>query len=110
MTAERHPNSARFHEYLATIGDMHDLKQQDYGRDDDPFANVREIEKMGIPAWVGTVIRNNDKQVRLQKAVRDTMLTGAPQLSNEGVRDTLVDMAVYAVIGLVLFEEFESRV
>lgn len=88
---------------------MHDLKQQDYGRDSDPFANVRAIEEMGLPGWTGCVIRNNDKQKRLAKAVRDTLTVGSPQLANEGVRDTFLDQAVYSVIGLVLYEEWDGR-
>lgn len=36
----RHPNSARFHEILEELGALHDKKQMDYGRADDPFANI----------------------------------------------------------------------
>ena len=31
----------RFHEILAELGALHDKKAADYGRDDDPLANVR---------------------------------------------------------------------
>ena len=37
----RHLNSTRFHELLAQVGEIHDQKQKDYGREDDPFYNVR---------------------------------------------------------------------
>lgn len=87
---------------------MHDQKQGDYGKGDDPFANVRKSADMGIPGWCGAVLRMNDKQVRLQKAVLDTITEGAPNLKNEGVKDTLMDMAVYALIAYVLFEDWDD--
>lgn len=106
--SERHPSSARFHEVLAEVGRMHDAKQLDYGSDADPFANVRSTEELGVPAWVGVVMRLGDKRKRLVKAARDTITNGKPSLANEGVRDTLLDEAVYALIGLVLYEEWEA--
>ena len=62
----RHPNSGRFHELLAEAGRLHDKKQTDYGRTDDPFANVRASEEWGIDGWVGAMIRATDKVRRLQ--------------------------------------------
>ncbi len=37
----RHPLSERFHTTVAELAHLHDRKQADYGRDSDPFANVR---------------------------------------------------------------------
>jgi hypothetical protein len=97
-----HPSSARFHAILAELGALHTKKQGDYGRDDDPFANVRASEEWGIPAWVGAMIRLNDKVRRLQRfAQRGSLL-------NESAEDSLRDIAVYSVIALVLLEE-ETR-
>src|SRR5207245_10917894 len=45
----RHPNSARFHQILKELGELHDKKQADYGRGDDPFANVRASTEWGVP-------------------------------------------------------------
>ncbi len=78
---------------------MHDLKQKDYGRPDDPFANVRGSEDFGIEPWVGAVLRGNDKMRRLQIAAK------GGSLSNEGIEDSLLDLAVYSTIGLVLYRE-----
>ena len=47
---------ARFHALLAEIAELHDKKQQDYGRTADPFANVRATEEWGMPGWVGAMI------------------------------------------------------
>lgn len=95
----RNPKSARFHAILKELGDLHDRKQMDYGRPNDPFANVRATEAFGIPAWVGAAMRANDKMTRIQKFAQ------YETLANESVEDSLRDLAVYAVIGLVLFEE-----
>lgn len=95
----RHPNSQRFHEILTDLGALHDRKQADYGKGDDPFANVRSSEEWGIDGWKGAMIRLNDKVKRLQNyAVKGT-------LKNEGVVDSFQDIAVYAVIAQVLWEQ-----
>lgn len=95
----RHPSSERFHQILRELGELHDRKQADYGRANDPFANVRSTEEWGQPAWVGAMIRGTDKLRRLQK------VAAGGTLVNEGVEDSFKDLAVYAVIGLVLWEE-----
>lgn len=96
---DRHPNSARFHAILTELGELHDRKQQDYGRGDDPFANVRASEDWGVPAWVGAMVRANDKVRRLQSLVANG------KLINESAQDSLRDLAVYAIIALVLYEQ-----
>lgn len=97
-----HPASLRFHALLKELADLHDKKQEDYGRVHDPFANVRASEEWGVPAWVGAMVRATDKLRRLQRFAQRGFL------ANEGVDDSLRDLAVYAVIALVLYEE-QSR-
>lgn len=88
-----------FENILVQIKEMHDKKQEDYGREGDPFANVRASEDFGIPGWVGCMTRAHDKMVRLQKAARGGTMT------NESVEDSLLDLAVYSIIALVLRRE-----
>lgn len=95
----RHPSSERFHELLKEMGYLHDAKQADYGLDTDPFANVRASEGFGIPGWVGCMVRANDKVKRLQT------LAIKGELGNEAAVDAFMDLAVYALIGRILFEE-----
>ena len=78
---------------------MHDLKQKDYGVDDDPFRNVRNSADFGVSPWVGCMIRANDKMKRIQAFAQKG------ELANESVLDSLDDLAVYAVIARVLLEE-----
>ena len=91
--------SQRFHDILQELGELHDKKQQDYGTDADPFANVRGSLDWGITPWIGALLRATDKMRRLQKFAQ------VGELANEAVEDSFRDLAVYAVIGLVLFEE-----
>jgi len=95
----RHPLSQRFHDLLEEIGDLHDQKQRDYGVPEDPFANVRASSGFAIRPWVGAMVRANDKMKRLQKLA----VTG--ELANESAADSFKDLAVYALIGLILYEE-----
>ena len=89
----------RFIALLDDIEKLHAAKQADYGRDADPFANVRASEEWGVDPWVGALIRATDKVRRLQTyAVKRSLV-------NEGVEDSLMDLAVYALIALILFRE-----
>jgi hypothetical protein len=88
-----------FDQVLAELKAMHDKKQTDYGRTSDPFANVRASEDFGIAGWIGAMTRANDKMRRLQKFAAEG------NLANESVEDSLIDLAVYAIIGLILFRE-----
>jgi len=100
LKTNRHPSSQRFHDLLTEIGELHDRKQEDYGRGDDPFFNVRSSAlQWGVPVWAGALMRAGDKLARLQVyAQRGT-------LANEGARDSFMDLVVYGLIGLVLWEE-----
>lgn len=98
-TTLRHPSSQRFHDIIDELKALHDKKQADYGGPDDPFANVRAALDFGTSAWVGCMIRANDKMRRIQAAAKGS------ELKNEGVEDSLRDLAVYSIIGLILYQE-----
>src|SRR6266487_2578430 len=60
-TTRRRPGMGdpRFRAVLDELQAMHDRKSADYGRDEDPYANVRASEDWGIPGWVGALVREN---------------------------------------------------
>lgn len=89
----------RFHALLREIGKLHDKKQQDYGAEGDPFANVRASSNWGIAPWVGALCRLNDKVHRLQQYAKKGVL------ANESAKDSMMDIAVYALIAYILYEE-----
>lgn len=93
----------RFHALLKEIGALHDKKQEDYGTDEDPFANVRASSEWGIKPWVGAMNRAGDKVKRLKKYAKDG------RLANESARDSFLDNAVYTLIALILHDEEKSQ-
>ena len=97
-----HPHSQRFHEILKELGELHDQKSVGYGTSKDPLANVQSSTEWCVPAWVGAMIRANDKIRRLQSYAQKG------ELPFEAVEDAFRDLSVYAIIGLVLFEQDAS--
>ena len=89
-------------QYLAILDELRELhcrKAHDYGSDADPLANVRASAELGVAPWHGALLRAADKWFRLKRFVeRGT-------LANEGVEDTLKDMAAYLLIALRLYRE-----
>lgn len=85
--------------FIAILEEMlalHIKKGADYGTNKDIFANVRASEEFGVEGWKGAVLRANDKMSRLKAFC----VNG--RLQNEGVEDTLIDLANYIVIALAL--------
>jgi hypothetical protein len=96
MERRGHP---RFYELIEEICELHQKKNSDYARDDDPLSNFRASEAFGIPAWQAVLIRMSDKWSRIQE------LTKGKTPQNESLRDSLIDLAVYSLIDIVLLEE-----
>lgn len=93
---EYHPG---FVSTLQRMLDLHKKKIQDYGNAEDLLANLRGSIEFGFPPEVGVFLRMADKMHRLQAFARKG------KLANEGVDDTLIDIANYAVLALILIEE-----
>jgi hypothetical protein len=90
-------NNPEFEKVIDEIIAMHRRKGADYGTDQDFFANVSASGSWGIAPWIGAMMRANDKVVRLQSFAKGSTL------QNEGVEDSLLDIATYAVIALCLY-------
>lgn len=88
-----------FANVCAELAALQEKKGKDYGTGVDPLANLRSSEAFGIPSWVGSVMRGNDKMRRIQSFV----VNG--KLENEGIEDALMDLAVYAIHSLRLYRE-----
>ena len=92
-----------FDAVLKQMSDLHAKKGQDYGSGSDPYANVRASQEFGVPPWIGALIRLNDKITRLKSFIR------RGELANESAVDSIRDVAVYAVIMQVLYEEENGK-
>ncbi len=100
ITHEQRPGSLPFLELLEEVRQLHLSKSQDYGSESDPLANIRQgAEFVGIEPWRACLVRVADKVQRLKTYCR----TG--RLVHEGVRDTLLDLAAYSLLAIVLFDE-----
>jgi hypothetical protein len=98
-----HPSSRRFLELLDEMAELHRSKSRDYGSEEDPLANIRHgADYVDIEAWRGCMVRIADKVQRLRTYCK----TG--RLVHEGVRDTLLDLAAYSLLAIVLFEEGDA--
>lgn len=94
------PGSAQFLAVLDEIRELHLKKTLDYGQDDDALSNIRSsAEVVNVPAWSGCMIRISDKMHRIKSFFR------RGRVEFDGIEDTLLDIAAYAAIGLVLYRE-----
>ena len=90
----------KFYQLIDEITALHDKKNADYAAETDPLSNFRKAERFGIPAWKGVLVRMADKWSRLEE-----LASGVKTPQNESLRDSLIDLAVYALICVVLREE-----
>tara|TARA_B100001287_G_scaffold261627_1_gene250840 strand:+ start:371 stop:691 length:321 start_codon:yes stop_codon:yes gene_type:complete len=95
--------SERFYELLEEMKRTHNAKRHDYANTKDVFANFRTCELAGIPAWKGCCVRIGDKFSRIMGFAKKEKL----EVKDESIKDTLIDMANYALIALILYEESE---
>lgn len=89
----------RFHAILKQLGDLHNRKSADYGTDDDPLANYREVEDMGGEAWQSAIYRMADKWCRIKTYCR----TG--KLANESFEESLFENIAHNINALILWRE-----
>ncbi len=95
----------KFNALLAEMSAIRKAKNSDYGSDEDSLSNLRECESMGIPAWVGTIIRIGDKWSRLKQLTKK----GKAAVKNESIIDTLLDTANYCLLTIILLEERKKK-
>lgn len=97
------PGSREFLAVLDELRDLHLRKTLDYGVDEDALSNIRSsADVCNMPAWAGCVLRMMDKMHRIKAFFR----RGRTEF--DGVEDTLMDLACYAAIALVLYREEQS--
>jgi len=95
---KQRPGSLAFMDVLEELRAVHIKKSQDYGEPTDALANIRAgADVVGIEPWRGCIIRIADKMQRIRSYCRDG------KLANESFEDALLDLASYAIIGLVMF-------
>lgn len=98
------PGSREFLGVLDEMRVLHLRKTKDYGVDEDALSNIRQsADVVNVPAWAGCMIRISDKMHRVRAFFR----RGVCEF--DGIEDTLIDIACYAVIALVLYREWRNK-
>lgn len=96
--------SKRYIELLKQMKDLHIRKNAGYAGDSpDPWANFREAENFDVSTFKGVLIRMSDKWVRMKNLIKNP----SNEQVGESIKDTLLDLASYALIAVCLSEEKE---
>ena len=91
-------NASRFDAILQEIRALHRRKAADYGIDNG-LGNFMEARKMGLEPWKGCLVRMSDKIARLYSFAKKGIL------QNESFRDSAIDLATYAILLVILWED-----
>ena len=87
----------RFREITEEMRTLYERKNADYG---DSFE--KSCDEWGL---ISCVIRLSDKIARLKSLCRN----GETRVEDESLRDTLIDLANYAVMGIGWLDEVSGR-
>ncbi len=93
--------NSMFLHYVSVMLDLHRKKAKDYGPVD--TGNLVASEDFGIPAHVGITLRMSDKMKRIQQFIK------SGNLVNESFEDSLLDMANYSLLCLVLYQKHKNK-
>lgn len=93
--------------------DLYEQKNSDYHHptkeDVGPLSNFMVAEELGIPAYVGALVRTSDKWERIKTLTYKKVKQGnGPSVEDEPLEDTLMDIINYAAITLALYREHKS--
>jgi len=99
MEREERHGDPRFYALLAEIAELHSRKNHDYSKPTEPLSNFTRSRALGVEPWRGVLIRMSDKWSRIEQ------LASGKTPKNESMRDSLIDLAVYALIDVLLLED-----
>ena len=99
--------SIRYLELLDQMKELHVKKNAGYSGKDNPdaWANFRMAESFGVSAFKGCLVRMSDKYIRVTNLVKNPL----NEQVGENLKDTLFDLAAYALISICLLEEQEKN-
>jgi len=96
--SERH-GDPRFYTLLEEIAELHSAKNHDYAKTNEPLSNFNKCAAFGVEPWRGVLVRMSDKWSRIEQ------LAGGKVAKNESLRDSLIDLSVYALLCVLLLED-----
>ena len=92
-----------FNKVIEEVLGLHDKKNTDYGRTDDPLANLTGCTRLGLDPVMGIIIRLQDKQSRIENFCRNGKLV------NESLRDAFIDQAIYSLLAVTIIDREGSK-
>ena len=96
----------RYLQLLDEMKELHIKKNAGYsGNSRDRWANFRMAENFGVSAFLGCLVRMSDKFIRIQNLVKNPN----NEMVGESIKDTLLDLASYALIAYCLLTEQEEK-
>lgn len=99
--------SVRYLKLLEEMADLHVRKNSGYaGMDNpDPWANFRMSDQFGVSPFLGCLVRMSDKYIRVTNLIKNA----ENEQVGENIKDTLKDLAAYALIAICILEEQEAN-
>ena len=99
---KRKDQTEKFNQLLDEIKKIHADKNHDYATNEDSLSNLKLCKTLiGIPSWVGVVVRILDKVSRVAEFARK----GELKVKSESIKDSLIDLSVYSLLAVLLLEE-----
>ena len=96
---EKKSGHPMFNELLIKMGEIHDAKNSDYAGGN-PLGNFMEAEGFNVNAFKGVLIRLSDKYIRIKSLSVLADMKG--KVKDESIEDTLIDLANYALIAIII--------
>lgn len=98
-----------FYDLIIQMCEIHEVKNKSYGIGN-PLGNFMECERFGIPAWKGCLVRITDKVSRIYNLTSKIENPDyADAFKMENLEDTLIDLANYSLLCLILLREAKKK-
>lgn len=90
----------RFYELLEVMADIHNRKNQNYAKIKEPLSNLKMSQEFGVSPFLGALTRMSDKWSRIVQ-----LAGGKQDKVGESIKDTLLDLSIYSLLAIILYEE-----
>lgn len=102
--SNKRPGHPKFYKLLELMADTYAKKNEDYSGGN-PLGNFLECRRAGIDEIDGLLTRIGDKFARVYSLNVKRKKGKGPAVTNEKLEDTLLDLSVYSLIGIILLAE-----
>lgn len=104
----RKPGHPKFYKLLELMADTYAKKNEDYSLGN-PLGNFLECRRAGIDEIDGLLTRIGDKFARVYSLNIKRKKGQGPAVVEEKFENTLLDLSVYSLIGIILLTERNKK-